>query len=317
MTPPMRPRPSREEHSSRILSKLSEIKLGADIMSHGLSIRSFVLAALASGSLTSAAVADARLDPDRLSEIAPVALRPLAPEPHPYTIGRGRFAYEVDVVNFTLDRHDPDRSNQRVTAWEWPLRVSYGLTDDLDVQVGVDTFVTETVRDRRAGTRERSSGFGDITLRLKWNVLGNDGADDEAFALALAPQIRVPTRRHGLTPNGVEGGLEVPMKAYLPEGFELEWTPGFFIARNAADDGVTFEWTSLLNIGREVFDGWTLFGEFETSLTSEEPEEWVGAINLGVTWDVTDDFVLEFASAIGVTRSADDLNLALTVVQRF
>lgn len=246
--------------------------------------------------------------------------RPLAPEPTPFTIEPGRLAIELDFINFVYDRHNPDRANERVRAWEWPLLFRYGVMDNLEIQFGMELYVRESVRDRDASTRETADGFGDITLGVKYNLWGNDDWDRDiegATALALIPYLRLPTNRHGLTSRAVEGGVFVPFAIEDVFGFEIEWTPGFHAIRNSSDDDYEFEWSSLLVLNRELFAGIEGFVEFESFINSESGEPWVGQLASGLTWDITDNTVLEGGVSFGLTRSADDFGVFLTFVQRF
>jgi len=246
--------------------------------------------------------------------------RPLAPEPTPFTIEPGQLAIELDLINFVYDKHNPDRANERVRAWEWPLLFRFGVMDDLEIQFGMEAYVHETVRDRDAGTSETTDGFGDITLGVKYNLWGNDDWDrdiDGTTALAILPYLRLPTNRHGLTSRAVEGGVFVPFALEDLIGFEIEWTPGFHAVRNSNDDGYEFEWSSLLVFNRGIVDGLDWFVEFESFINTESGEPWVGQMAGGLTWDITDNTVLEGGVGFGLTRSADDIGVFLTFVQRF
>lgn len=246
--------------------------------------------------------------------------RPLGPEPTPFTIEPGRLAIELDLVNFAYDRHNPDRADERLRAWEWPLVFRYGVSNALEIQFGMEAYVRESVRDREAGTRKSTDGFGDLTIGMKYNLWGNDDWDrdiDDATALALQPYLRLPTNRHGLTSRAVEGGVFVPFAVENLLGFEIEWTPGFHAVRNSADDGYEFEWSSLLTLNREIIDDLWWFAEFESFINSDRREPWVGQLAGGLTWDISENAALEGGVSFGVTRAADDFGVFLTFVQRF
>lgn len=252
------------------------------------------------------------LDFEPIEEVSEV--RPLVAEPTPFTIEPGRLAIEASLLDFAYDRHNPDRANERVYAFEWPLLFRYGMTHDLEVQFGIETYARETVYDRDARTRDTADGFGDLILGAKYNLWGND---EGPTAFAILPQLRLPTNRHGLGNRGVEGGVFLPYAVELPHDFELEWTPGFSAIRNSNDDGYTFEWYNLLALGSEVVDNLEWYIEFESFVTAESGDPWVGVINAGLIWSIADDTTFEIGTGWGVTRSADDFNLFLILVQRF
>jgi hypothetical protein len=57
--------------------------------------------------------------------------------------------------------------------------------------------------------------------------------------------------------------------------------------------------------------------EFFSLVSSESNSEWVGTVDLGLTIGLTDDIQLDVGVNLGVTRSADDLDLFAGVAWRF
>ena len=98
--------------------------------------------------------------------------RPDATE-SPLTVDAGRFALEASLFDYRRD-------NGAETYTYGQLNFKAGLTHDIDLQTIVD-FSSDT---------PDGDGFGDVTLRLKYNVYGNDGGDS---ALALMPFVKAPT----------------------------------------------------------------------------------------------------------------------------
>ena len=246
--------------------------------------------------------------------------RILGAEPTPFTLEPGRLAIEVDLINYAYDRHNPERANERVHAFEWPITFRYGLLDDLELQFGMEAYVRESVRDRDAGTRQTTDGFGDLIIGAKYNLWGNDDWDQEiegATALAVLPFLRLPTNRHGLGSRAVQGGVLVPFAIEDFAGFEIEWTPGFSAVRNSEDDGYEFEWSSLLVFNRGIVEGLGWYADFESIVNTESGQSWIGQVGGGLTWELADDTVLDVGVTFGVTRSADDFGAVLTLMQRF
>jgi len=287
------------------------------------------------GLIAASTVADAPAGADGLVDSFP-SVRPSPPlglDPDPYTIGRGRLAFEIGLIEFAYDRWNTERDNTRTTRLSWPVLMKYGLTDTLDIQIGADWLVTERVRDRDADERTRITGSGETVVRAKWNLLGNFGADEGEFALALLPELVLPTARSGIgNTRGVEGGLHVPMTWHLSRelserldpilgldlGIDLElgWVPGFLALRNSDDDGYQFGFNSLVNLVGPIVDDLEWVLEFEATLFSGS-DPWEGVINAGVIWTIHDDLVLETGITPGVTRSADDIAFYATLKKRF
>ncbi len=255
-------------------------------------------------------------EPDLAAEAA-VASPPLSTEPSPYTIGKGRVAFEFTLADVAIDRRNVDGANTTSVWWQWPIMMRYGITENFDIHIGAEALITESFHDRDADTNTRRTGFGDVLLRAKWNLIGNDTVDDRAFAIALRPELRLPTARSGLGNRGVEGGLTVPMNFFLPWDLEMGWAPGIHAVRNSDDDGYEVGFASLVSLYIPFTDEiWGLL-EFDSSITTERGDKWQGAINVGMDWYLDDDLVIEAGLLIGVTTSADDLNPYLMLVKRF
>ena len=241
--------------------------------------------------------------------------RPLAPEPHPYTTEPGRVQIEIDPLNFAYDRHNPDRENIRVRAWEVPVTFKLGVLHDVDFQVGVQAFAWEREDDLDAGTRTRDRGFGDITLRSKINLWGNDEQMDNAFA--VMPFLQLPTARHDLGSRAVQGGVMFPSAWGFAEGWEVEWTPHLAGIRDGDDEGYELEAGSLLVLNRVIVEDLEAFVEFEAIGDTERGSRWAGTVGAGLTYELTPDTILEGGVGFGVTRAADDFTTFITIVQRF
>jgi len=237
--------------------------------------------------------------------------RPLAPDPHPYTTEPGRVQIEIDLLNFAYDRHNP----VRVRAWEVPVNIKLGVLHNVDFQIGMQAFAWEREDDRTSGTRTRDRGIGDMTLRSKINLRGNDEEMDHAFA--VMPFVQLPTARHGLSSRAVQGGVMFPFAWGFAEGWELEWTPHLAAIRDSADARYELEAGSLLVLNRAIVDRLEAFVEFEALADTESGSPWAGTVSTGMTYELTPDTILEGGAGFGVTRSADDLSVFFTIVQRF
>ena len=74
-----------------------------------------------------------------------------------------------------------------------------------------------------------AEGFGDVTVRMKWNLWGNDGGDT---AFALFPFVKIPTGA-GLGSDSWEGGLILPFGTTLDNGLSL----GLMAEIDVVEDG--------------------------------------------------------------------------------
>ena len=107
-----------------------------------------------------------------------------------HTVDAGHFQLETDL--FRLRREDEQQESRRSLAWA-DLTLKVGLTRTLEFHVGFQPRLRERVVPE-PGSRvaaEDHARVGDVTLRLKQNLLGNDGG--ALHVLALSGYARLPT----------------------------------------------------------------------------------------------------------------------------
>ena len=111
-----------------------------------------------------------------------------------HTVDAGHFQVELTLLSYTRDRDSSDGLSRRLDAWTIaPFILKVGLLNQLDAQIALEPYsVVRECADGRSVTRR---GFGDTTVRLKYNLWGNDSG---ATALAVMPYVKVPTSDAGL-----------------------------------------------------------------------------------------------------------------------
>ena len=219
-----------------------------------------------------------------------------------YSVDAGHVQIEMDMVAYTRDRHTEDRDGGS-ESWSFAnTNIKLGLTNWADLQVVVP--VHEHVR---RGPR----GFGDITIRLKANLWGNDGGDT---ALAVMPFVKIPSADDDLGNGEVEGGIIVPFAASLPG----DWGFGAMLEVDflADDDGgrktdfvTTFTFSHA--IAGEL-GGWIEF----VSVAGVETD-WMASINGGVTYGIGENVQLDAGVNVGLTRATEDLTTFVGLSYRF
>jgi hypothetical protein len=173
-----------------------------------------VVAAAAFGLLSVATAGEPAPDKSRYSLFSPTPrerMREMSTDrpdktESPYTVDAGHFQLEMDAFSYSHDAYTADRS--RVDAFSVaPLNLKLGLANRVDLQVVIETWNWVRTKDR-GGRVTRRHGFGDVTLRLKTNLWGDDGG---ASAFAVMPFVKLPTNQDDLGNDAVEGGLIFPI----------------------------------------------------------------------------------------------------------
>lgn len=226
----------------------------------------------------------------------------------PYTVAPGRFHFEMDVATYAIDR---SRDIRTTITRAVPFNLKAGLTPSTDIQLVVEPLIRERVKDRNSGVVARRRGFGDVTVRLKHNLWGNDGG---ATALAVMPFVTLPTSTNGVGVEAAEFGLIVPLAVSLSERVGLGLMTEVDLVREDGDYVPVF--INSATIGVDVTDRLGTYVEAFTEKSSEA-REWVVTLDGGLTYAVTEDLQLDAGANVGLTEAADDLLVFLGVSRRF
>lgn len=233
----------------------------------------------------------------------------------PYTVDAGHFQMEMDLVNHTHDRQTAsgeDLITDSLAVGAVNLRV--GLLNSLDFHLVLDTYNWVRTEDRISGTVAHQRGFGDVTTRLKYNCWGNDGGPT---ALALLPFVKFPTSQDDLGNNAVEGGLIIPLAVELPGGWGLGLMTEFDAMQDADGAGYHPEFLNSITLSHDIIGNLAGYIEFFSQVSTDRDAPWIGTVDLGLTYGLTANLQLDAGVNIGVTRSADDLNLFFGISLRF
>ncbi len=233
----------------------------------------------------------------------------------PYTVDAGHIQVEMDFASLTYDRHNIERSDTRVEGWSFArTNLKLGLLNNVDLQLVVDSWNSVRSVDKPGYVRSRLDGFGDMTLRTKINLWGNDAGPT---ALALMPFVKFPTNQDDLGNRAVEGGLIVPLAVQLGGG----WSLGLMTEIDLLEDGDAgsyhAEWINTITFGRDLTERLGAYVEFFSAVTSERHAPWVGTLDAGLTYAISDDIQIDAGVNIGLTRSADDMNPFIGLSWRF
>jgi hypothetical protein len=219
----------------------------------------------------------------------------------PYTVDAGHFQAEMSFVEFGRDRTDPTDVDELSAL---PVNLKLGLLNNLDVQFLVNPY--QNVREKTDGRSHRTEGFGDTTVRLKLNVLGNDGGP---LAVGVMPYVTFPTGRGALSTDHIQGGLIIMMATELPAGFEL----GAMIeADYLRDDDNRGYGTSLLHtvtLGHEIYGPLRGYVEYAGTAPIGLNETYQATIGTGLTLELSDDIQLDAGVNFGISDAAEDVRV--------
>lgn len=232
----------------------------------------------------------------------------------PYTVDAGHFQLEADIATYTYDRYKKRGEDLRTRGWSAGiLNLKAGLTNRSDLQFVVESYASQTVTDRVAGTQERANGFGDITVRYKYNLWGNDSGDS---ALGLLPFVKLPTNSDDLGNDDVEGGMAMPYALDLGNGYGLGLMPQIVIVKDEDDQGYSPSFLTTATLGVDLTEDAGAYFELAAERNTDV-REWNVTFDTGVTYAFTPDVQFDAGINIGLTEAAADYNPFIGITYRY
>jgi len=214
----------------------------------------------------------------------------------PYTVDAGHLQYETDVVRLIKERSDLQKTSTLLIN---QANIKVGITGSTAIQIGFQTYGRQKETDLSSGSVTMSNGIGDVTLRIKQNLIGNDHGN---FALAILPYVKFPTSKYD-EESRFEGGLIIPMSYKLPG----EWKLGLQVEVDRLKDldqsSMHTEFLQTLTVSHPLFKG--VDGIAETYYTYDfKAHELSNFINAAVQMEVVKDFKLDVGINYGLQHTA-------------
>ncbi|WP_400192338.1 transporter [Hymenobacter sp. B81] len=132
-----------------------------------------------------------------------------------FTLDPGHFQIETNLLRLRNGREDGLRHRELLLNH---AVLKLGLSERTDVQVKLESYSIEKEWPTGQAEPERHRGFGDVSVRLKRNLIGDD--ENRPAGLAISGYVSVPTGG-ALGRGGLEAGLSLPFEYRLAESTGL------------------------------------------------------------------------------------------------
>jgi hypothetical protein len=232
-----------------------------------------------------------------------------------YTLDAGHYQIEMDLLSYTCDRSSAGGEHLTTKALAIaPINLKVGVLNNLDLQIIAETYNIQRTKDRDTNRSTRVSGFGDLLLRCKTNLWGNDGGPS---ALSVMPFVKLPTNQHDLGNGALEGGIIFPFAMELPAdwGFgaqaELDWL------QDSTRSDYHGEFINTVTVSHDIVGKLAGYVELFSNLSTERGAKWIATFDFGFTYAITRDIQLDAGMNVGLTDAADDLNPFLGLSLRY
>lgn len=213
----------------------------------------------------------------------------------PFTVDAGHFQFETDLVRMVKERTMSQNTNTLLIN---QMNLKIGLNGSTAIQIGFQTYGRQSENDFDSGEKTVREGNGDLTIRVKKNLIGNEGGN---FALGLLPYIKFATSNY--EDSVIEGGLIVPMQYKLPHGWNLGFQVEIDRLKDQDANAMHTEFLQTLTISHSIIKG--IEGIAETYYTYDFKEhQFSNYINAAIQMDVAKDVKLDAGLNLGIQHTA-------------
>jgi hypothetical protein len=220
----------------------------------------------------------------------------------PFTVDAGHLQTETTLFQYGRDGGVKDYSFGETA-------VRLGLSVNTDLQLIVPFYERET-----GGNVADNSGFGDLTVRLKWNFWGNDGGDT---AFGVIPFVKSPTASHDLGNDKVEGGVIFPLSVNLSEHVQFAAMAEFDVAYDENRDDYGVDFVNTVELAVSCTEKVGAYIEIESVASTRSDASWEGYAGTGITFAATDNIVFDAGVVVGLVGAAQDFATFTGVSLRF
>lgn len=221
------------------------------------------------------------------------------------TQGKRNFQLEL---NSEFAHEDEDDATE--DAFEFASVLSYGLTDSVDVVLGIPY---QFIRLKKDGQKNTDNGLSDISLELKWRFYEKDG-----LSFALKPGVTLPT---GDDDKGLGAGKAtystffITTKEIAPWAFHLNL--GYIRNENKADERKNL-WHASIASEYGLTEKLTLVGNIGSERNADRNVNTNPAFVLGgLIYSISENLDIDFGVKGGLNKPEADYSVLAGLAWRF
>jgi len=227
----------------------------------------------------------------------------------PSTIDAGHLQIETGFFDYDdyRDRYKGDNARtETLDLGQFNFRL--GVLNDLELRLIVNSYDFFRNTDNNTNQSTRQNGYGDTVVGGKLNFWGNEAGDTVwATAFGIEPQLTLPTARGNLGNDHAELFVGLPFLINLPDGFHLGLQPTIDWQRNSTDTADVTGLQNSASLDRVFFGNFDIYLEYWSQVTTERGQEAQQTLDVGFTYPLNDNVVLDTGLNFGLNRASDTL----------
>jgi hypothetical protein len=229
------------------------------------------------------------------------------------TIDAGHFEFEMDTVNYTYSIYLGIATHSVQTL---DPNFKIGITNWADVEVQFNGLQASRSLDAASGAGvENGAGFGDIVLRTKMNLIGND---DGPVGLAVIPYVKLPSSAPVISNGVVEGGLIAPLALRLPQDYLVTLQTEVDALKDIANHREA-NFVNLIGVSHPVpgIEGANAVIELFSAVGSDRAAPPIYTFDLGMNFRIDKHTILDVGLNLGLNNAAPKVQIYTGISVRF
>jgi len=229
------------------------------------------------------------------------------------TVDAGHFEIETDLISTTIS-NSQGLTTHSFQGFDPTLKL--GLTNWMDFEIQFNGLqYTEAVDGTSPFNFQNSTGFGDVFLRSKINLLGNDSGP---IGFALIPYVKLPSSTPLISNGAVEGGLIAPL-ALRPADFIVTLMTEVDDLKSATSNNRYANFVNLVSVSHAVpgTEGINATVELFSSVGTDPGTPPVYTLDFGMNFRLSQHTILDVGVNLGLNEAAPKVQVYTGISARF
>jgi Putative MetA-pathway of phenol degradation len=229
------------------------------------------------------------------------------------TIDAGHFELETDLVSYSVTKY-LGVTAQSMQSLDPTLKL--GVTNWADFEIQFNGLQFQRSFDSSSGLSTHGAGFGDVLLRTKMNLFGNDSGP---AGFALIPYVKLPSPTPVISNGAVEGGLIAPLALRLPEDYIVTLMTEMDALKTANGNGRYANFVNLVGVSHPLpgIEGANGMIELYSSTGTDPATPAVYTFDLGMNFRLDQHTILDLGLNLGLNDAAPKAQIYTGISVRF
>jgi Putative MetA-pathway of phenol degradation len=230
------------------------------------------------------------------------------------TIDADHVELETDFVSTTYSRY-LGITTRSFEAFDPNLKI--GITNWADFEIQFNGLQSQQSFDSATGASvAHGTGFGDVFLRTKINLFGNDSGP---MGLAIIPYVKVPSSAPVISNGAVEGGLIAPFALRLPQDYIVTLMTEVDELKSADDSRRYTNFVNLIGVSHPLpgVEGANAMVELYSSTGTDPAAPPIYTFDAGMNFRLDKHTILDVGLNLGLNKAAPKAQIYSGISVRF